>query len=98
MKNRPRRLRNSDSLRSLVRETILNKEDFIYPVFVKDGTGIKEPISSMPGQFRFSVDTLQKECEEIGKLGIKSILIFGLASHKDEKASESHNASGAVQQ
>src|SRR6185437_10214 len=94
---RPRRLRNTDALRSIVRETVLNKEDLVYPVFVKDGKGVKEAISSMPGQFRFSVDTLEEECREIIKLGLKSILIFGLASHKDETATESHNPSGAVQ-
>jgi len=97
MINRPRRLRNSDALRSLVRETVLNKDDLIYPVFVKDGQGIKEPISSMPGQYRFSVDTLQAECEEVSKLGIKAVLLFGLASHKDDSGTESHNPNGAVQ-
>jgi len=95
--NRPRRLRNTDALRSLVRETVLNKDDLVYPVFVKDGKGIKEAILSMPGQFRFSVDTLETECGEIVKLGLKSILIFGLASHKDETATESYNPDGAVQ-
>jgi porphobilinogen synthase len=81
-----------------VRETVLNKEDLIYPVFVKDGQGVKEAISSMPGQYRFSVDTLKTECEEMTRLGIKSILIFGLASHKDDVATESYNPDGAVQE
>jgi len=94
---RPRRLRNTDALRSIVRETVLNKDDLVYPIFVKDGHGIKEAISSMPGQYRFSVDTLEAECAEVVKLGLKSILIFGLASHKDETASESYNPNGAVQ-
>jgi porphobilinogen synthase len=95
---RPRRLRNTDALRNLVRETVLTKDDLVYPVFVKDGTGIKEPISSMPGQFRFSVDTLKTECEEVVKLGLKSILIFGLAGHKDDTGTESFNPHGAVQE
>jgi len=97
MINRPRRLRNTDSLRNIVRETVLNIDDLVYPVFVKDGSGIKEPISSMPGQHRFSVDTLKDECAEMVKLGLKSILIFGLASHKDDHGSESYNPNGSVQ-
>src|ERR1035437_5101656 len=97
MINRPRRLRNTDSLRSIVRETVLNVEDLVYPVFVKDGHGIKEHISSMPGQYRFSVDTLKDECVEMVKLGLKSILIFGLANHRDDTGSESHNPNGSVQ-
>jgi porphobilinogen synthase len=98
MINRPRRLRNTDNLRSIVRETVLHKEDLVYPVFVKDGHGIVEPISSMPGQNRYSVDTLKAECEEMVKLGLKSILLFGLASHKDESGTESYNPGGAVQE
>jgi porphobilinogen synthase len=95
---RPRRLRNTEALRSLVRETVLTIDDLVYPVFVKDGEKIKEPILSMPGQYRFSVDTLRTECEEMVQLGLKSILIFGLASHKDDSGSESHNPHGAVQE
>ena len=97
MINRPRRLRTSESMRAIVRETFLRTEDLIYPVFVKDGKEIKEPIASMPGQYRFSVDTLEEEVQEMISLGLKSILIFGLASHKDGQATESYNTNGAVQ-
>lgn len=98
MKNRPRRLRGSDSLRALIRETVLHKEDLIYPIFVKSGTGIREAISSMAGQFRYSLDTLEQELQEVVSLGIKSVLIFGLSSHKDEHATESYDENGAVQE
>ncbi|MGZ5282530.1 MAG: porphobilinogen synthase [Bacteroidia bacterium] len=98
LKNRPRRLRGSDSLRALIRETVLHKEDLIYPVFVKSGTGIREEISSMAGQFRYSVDTLEQELKDVVSLGIKSVLIFGLSSHKDEHATESYDENGAVQE
>jgi porphobilinogen synthase len=81
----------------MVQETHLHKQDLIYPVFVKSGNGIKEEIGSMPGQYRYSPDALLKDLEEIVGLGIKAILIFGLADHKDEVASEAHNREGAVQ-
>ncbi|RYD82804.1 MAG: porphobilinogen synthase [Sphingobacteriales bacterium] len=98
LKNRPRRLRGSDSLRALIRETVLHKEDLIYPVFVKSGTGIREEISSMAGQFRYSVDMLEQELKDVVSLGIKSVLILGLSSHKDEHATESYDENGAVQE
>src|SRR5688572_29354354 len=98
LKNRPRRLRGSDNLRALIRETHLHKEDLIYPVFVKSGTGIREEISSMAGQFRYSVDMLEQELKDVVSLGIKSVLIFGLSSHKDEHATESYDENGAVQE
>jgi porphobilinogen synthase len=98
MKIRPRRLRVSDPLRQLVRETVVNVNDLIYPLFVKQGEGIKEEIASMPGQFRFSVDTLKAEVAEASELGIKSVLLFGLATHKDEHATEAFADTGAVQQ
>jgi porphobilinogen synthase len=81
----------------MVQETYLHKQDLIYPVFVKSGSGIKEEIGSMPGQYRYSPDALLKDLEEIVNLGIKAILIFGLADHKDETATESYNREGAVQ-
>jgi porphobilinogen synthase len=98
LKNRPRRLRGSDSLRALIRETVLHKEDLIYPIFVKSGTGISEEISSMKGQFRYSVDMLEQELQEVVSLGLKSVLLFGLSSHKDEHATESYDENGAVQE
>jgi porphobilinogen synthase len=98
MKNRPRRLRGSDSLRAIVRENHLRTEDLIYPVFVRAGEKVKEEISSMPGQYRYSPDTLMAEMEAGVNLGIKAVLIFGLADHKDEHGSESHKKDGPVQE
>ena len=67
---RPRRLRRSENIRGLVRETCLRAEEFIYPMFVMEGQGVREPIDSMPGQHRFSVDELVRECEGLAPLGI----------------------------
>jgi porphobilinogen synthase len=94
---RPRRLRTTEGIRSLTRETQLQKEDFIYPVFVRGGSNIKEEISSMPGIFRYSVDRIEEELQEVINCGIKSILIFGLPDKKDDVASEAYEDSGAVQ-
>ncbi|HUU81219.1 MAG TPA: porphobilinogen synthase, partial [Acidobacteriota bacterium] len=80
---RPRRLRRTASIREMVRETRLSVKDFISPLFVKHGQGIKDPILSMPGQFQFSVDTLVKEAQELWSLGVPSIILFGLPDRKD---------------
>src|SRR4051812_28668711 len=98
MKGRPRRLRGSDSLRALVRENHLRTEDLIYPVFVKSGQKVREEISSMQGQYRYSPDMLMAEMEAVVDLGIKAILIFGLADHKDEIGSESYKSDGPEQE
>ena len=95
---RPRRLRISESIRTLVRETYLSVDDLIYPLFVKSGTGVKEPIGAMPGQFRFSVDTLEQELQEVKGLGIKAVLLFGLSDHKDEACTDAVKDDGVVQQ
>ena len=95
---RNRRLRNSATMRSMVRETILHKEDFIYPVFVIEGQGIKNPIDSMPGIYQFSLDQLTVEIDEVVSLGIPSIVLFGLPEKKDRIGSEAFSDKGIVQQ
>jgi porphobilinogen synthase len=94
---RPRRLRRTSSLRRLVRETTLSPDNFIYPLFVCPGKGIKNEISSLPGQFHFSVDNLAREAEEIAKLGIPAVILFGLPEKKDEVGSEAWHPEGVVQ-
>jgi len=94
---RPRRLRRTPSLRRMVRETILLPDHFIYPLFVCPGKGVKNEISSLPGQFHFSVDMLAREAEEIAKLGIPSVILFGLPEKKDEVGSEAWHPEGVVQ-
>ncbi|MEE6449652.1 MULTISPECIES: porphobilinogen synthase [Bacillaceae] len=95
--DRHRRLRSTQALRSMVRETHLHKEDFIYPLFVVEGQGVKNPISSMPGVFQFSLDELKKEMDEIVSLGIKSVIFFGIPDVKDAVGSEAYCATGIVQ-
>jgi porphobilinogen synthase len=97
MSFRPRRLRKTETIRSIVSETVLNKTDLIYPLFVKRGSNIREEIASMPGQYRYSPDTILKEIQEIYGLGVKTILIFGLADVKDEHCSEAIDDEGVVQ-
>ena len=95
--HRPRRLRKMPALRDMVRETILTPSDFIYPLFVRYGKGIKEPISSMPGQFRFSYDTVAVEAEEAWELGIRAVILFGIPEKKDSIGSSSWKEDGVVQ-
>jgi len=95
---RPRRLRRSESLRSLVRETSLDVNDLVQPYFVVEGVQQKQPITSMPGVFRFSVDTLVTEAQAAYQLGVRAFLLFGIPDHKDAEGSESWNPSGCVQQ
>ncbi|MBI2418733.1 MAG: porphobilinogen synthase, partial [Ignavibacteriales bacterium] len=94
---RHRRLRYNPLVRDLVRETVLTKNDLIYPLFVVPGEGIKNPIRSMPGVFQFSIDKLVEECKEIASLGIPAIILFGIPSHKDEVGSEAYNPDGIIQ-
>lgn len=95
---RPRRLRQSFALRSLVSETDVNPRNLVMPIFVKDGSHVKEQIDSMPGIFRFSPDEyLDKEISEIQSLGIGAILLFGLPSKKDSFGSEAYSENGIVQ-
>ena len=95
---RPRRLRQSRTLREMVRETGLSVKDFIYPLFVKHGRNLRDPISSMPGQYQFSVDTLVKEAVEAWDLGIPGVILFGLPDRKDTVGSRSYADDGIVQQ
>ena len=95
---RPRRLRRSETLRKMVRETHLRREDFIYPMFVAPGQGVRQAVDSMPGVFRLSVDQLVKEAREIKDLGLPAVLLFGLPQKKDETGSEAASPKGAVQQ
>ena len=95
---RPRRLRKSETLRRMVRETSLSVNDLILPLFVTFGRGVKKPITSMPGHYQFSVDNLVKEAKEIVKLGIPGVILFGIPEEKDESGSEAHNPKGVVQE
>ncbi|MDA7847902.1 porphobilinogen synthase [Sulfurospirillum sp.] len=88
MFKRFRRLRINKNLRDLVRETSLHVEDFIYPLFVKSGEGIKKEIGSMPGVFQMSIDEVLKECAKLQKLGLNSIILFGIPAVKDSVGSD----------
>ena len=94
---RLRRLRYNPILRDMVRETELSKNDFIYPLFVVPGKGVKNPVKSMPGVFQLSVDELVKECKEVESLGIPAVILFGIPEHKDEKGSEAYDPNGIIQ-
>lgn len=94
---RPRRLRGSETLRKMVRETRIDKSSLIYPLFVKEGQGIEEEIPSMEGQFRYSVDRLPYELERLTKAGVSNIMLFGIPDHKDEVGSGAYDENGIVQ-
>lgn len=94
---RHRRLRYNPLVRDLVRETVLTKNDLIYPLFVVPGTKIKKEIKSMPGVFNLSIDELVKECKEVRDLGIPAVILFGIPEHKDEVGSEAYDANGIIQ-
>ena len=95
--NRMRRLRRTESLRSLVRETALSPGDFIYPLFLCPGEGVRKPVGSMPGVFNLSIDQALREAEEAASLGIGGLLLFGLPDAKDEQASGAWDENGIVQ-
>ena len=94
---RLRRLRKTAALRDMFRETSLSKKDFIYPLFVVEGANVKKEISSMPGNFQMSVENILRECEELGNLGINSVLLFGIPDAKDEIGSGAYAADGVIQ-
>ena len=94
---RPRRLRGSETLRKMVRETRIDKSSLIYPLFVREGQGIEEEIPSMEGQFRYSVDRLPYELERLTKAGVSNIMLFGIPDHKDEVGSGAYDENGIVQ-
>ena len=96
-KNRMRRLRSSPSMRRLVRETNLSVDDLVYPLFVREGQDLKEPIKSMADCFHFSPDTIADEAAEVASLGIPAVLLFGLPGKKDDVGSEAWAENGVVQ-
>ena len=96
MFNRLRRTRLNPLLRDLVRETRLDLDNFIYPLFVVEGQGIRNEIASMPGVFQLSIDEILKECCELKSLGIKSILLFGIPSLKDSVGSDALSDDGII--
>ena len=95
---RPRRLRSSENIRGLVRETHINKEALVYPVFIAEGENIKEEIKAMPGQYRYSPDKMGETLEDAAAAGVKNILLFGIPAHKDETGSGAYDENGIIQQ
>ncbi len=94
---RMRRLRRTETLRRMVRETRLCRDDLILPLFVVEGSGVREPISSMPGVFRYSVDTLVSEAKRVRDAGVPGVMLFGIPSEKDARGSGADAADGIVQ-
>ena len=97
-KNRMRRLRANDAMRRLVRQTSININNLVYPLFVREGKNVKEPIKSLTGCFHFSPDTVAKEANEVHSLGIPAILLFGLPEKKDATGSQAWAENGVIQQ
>ena len=95
---RLRRLRRTETIRALIRENRVDVSDLIYPMFVVEGRGLKEGVASMPGIFRYSPDQLPPEVEDIARLKIPAVLLFGIPQHKDESGSSAYNPEGVVQQ
>jgi porphobilinogen synthase len=95
---RTRRLRTSEGIRRLVRETHLSVNDFIYPLFIEEGEQIESDIPSMPGIKRYSLDTISKELDEVVELNIPAVLLFGIPSEKDDEGTETWNDEGIMQQ
>ena len=96
--SRMRRLRRTESLRALVRETVVTPGDLIYPLFLCPGQGVRRPVSSMPGVFNLSIDEAVREAEEAAQLGLGGLLLFGLPESKDELGSGAYDSNGIVQQ
>jgi len=95
---RPRRLRANPTIRAMMTETTLSAHDFIYPLFVKPGTGLRDEVKSMPGVFQLSLDQLPAEIDELNALGVPAVILFGLPSTKDEVGSEAYDEHGIVQE
>ncbi|MBM7701339.1 porphobilinogen synthase [Metabacillus iocasae] len=95
---RHRRLRNSENMRALVRETHLHADDFIYPIFVVEGENKRNPVQSMPGVYQVSLDLLNEDIQEAVDLGIKSVIVFGVPAEKDEVGSQAYHDHGIVQE
>ncbi len=96
--NRTRRLRKTEGIRRLVRENKLTVDDLIYPLFIEEGTDIEKEIVSMPGIFRFSLDRISKELDEVVDLNIPAVLLFGIPTQKDCEGTETWNDNGIMQQ
>ena len=96
--SRLRRLRGSEPLRALARETRLSPQEFIYPMFVRHGSGVREPIEPMPGCYQVSLDVLAEEVGEVAELGIPGVLLFGLPAEKDPLGREGYDPEGIVQE
>ncbi|MDA1043856.1 MAG: porphobilinogen synthase [Verrucomicrobia bacterium] len=94
--HRPRRLRRLESIRGLVRETTLDVASLIYPMFVVEGSGKREPIDSMPGQFRYSIDTCIEACRQNLDLGIAAVNLFGYSDLKDDQATQAYSPDGLI--
>ncbi len=97
MRIRPRRLRYGEMLRKMVRETRVDASSLIFPIFVKEGSGITEEIPTMPGQYRYSVDTMGRKLEELLDAGVSSVMFFGIPDHKDEAGSGAYAEDGIIQ-
>lgn len=94
---RPRRLRMNQTLRSMVRETRISTDALVYPMFVEEGSGKKEPIDAMPGQYRYSIDTFLEALQEVEDAGVRSVLLFGIPDTKDACGSSAYDPNGIVQ-
>lgn len=95
---RPRRLRTSDTLRRMVRETRISADSLIWPIFIIEGEGICDEIPSLPGQYHYSPDMLGRAVERMRAHGVSRVLLFGLPKHKDENGSSAWDSNGVVQQ
>ncbi|MEI3612875.1 porphobilinogen synthase [Pseudogracilibacillus sp. SO30301A] len=95
---RHRRLRTSEAMRALVRETSLSADDFIYPLFIVEGENVKNEVTSMPGVFQISLDYLETEIEELHQVGIRAVMLFGVPNEKDEVGTGAYIDEGIVQQ
>jgi len=96
--SRPRRLRQTPALRGMLRETVLSPQDFIYPLFVQHGENSRGEIRSMPSQYQWSVDLLPKQAEEIARLGVPAVILFGIPNQKDPVGVENYAPDGIIQQ
>ncbi|MEK6681644.1 MAG: porphobilinogen synthase [Nitrospirota bacterium] len=97
-RQRLRRLRQTENLRKMVRETTLSSDDFIYPLFAVHGKGIKKEIPSMPGNYQQSIDNIVKDAKETYSLGIPAVMLFGIPEHKDQLGTEAYAKKGIIQQ
>jgi porphobilinogen synthase len=95
--SRLRRLRMNEAIREMVSETTLHPSDFIYPIFIVEGKNIRNEIKSMPGIYQLSQENVVKECEEAMKLGVKSVILFGIPNHKDETGTSAYDSGGVIQ-